>query len=377
MRLLEPITIRGMQLRNRIVMPAMQVFIGIRGRRARAYYAERARGGVAAIIVAPISVDLFVRDEAWGQPGAVASFVDGLRALTAAVHDAGGKLGLQLWHGNRFPAGIGEAVDSPNTDVPGERVAPSAKDDMRQLSLDEIRSVVTQFAIAAVRCQEAGFDFIELHGAHGYLLCQFFSPIDNQRTDKYGGDLSRRMRLGLECVTAVRRAVGEDYPLFFRLAAEEKRAGGISLANSIDYALELQSAGVDVLNVSIGAGDFADWVPPKKSPEGTFVPQAAAIKSKVRVPVIAVGRIHRVELAESILAQGKADLVALGRQSIADPFWPQKVMEGRTQEIIACDSCNTSCVTGLIEAMASGKSLCRHNDRAGKEWEIPLPGDQP
>ena len=369
MRLLEPITIRGMQLRNRIVMPAMQVFIGVRGRRARAYYTERARGGVAAVIVAPISVDLFVRDEAWGQPGAVASFVDGLRPLTAAVHEAGGKLGLQLWHGNRFPAGMGEAVDSSNADSPGERVAPSARDDMRQLSVDEIGSIVSQFATATLRCQEAGFDFVELHGAHGYLPCQFFSPIDNQRTDGYGGDLSRRMRFGLECVAAVRGAVGDDYPLFFRLATEEKRPGGIALADSIEYALELERAGVDELNVSIGAADFSDWVPPKKFPEGTFVPQAAAIKRKVHVPVIAVGRIHRAELAESILAEGKADLIAMGRQLIADPFWPQKVMEGRTQEIIACDSCNTNCVADL----ASGKSLCRHNERAGKESEIPLP----
>ncbi len=369
MRLLEPITIRGMQLRNRIVMPAMQVFIGVRGRRARAYYTERARGGVAAVIVAPISVDLFVRDEAWGQPGAVASFVDGLRPLTAAVHEAGGKLGLQLWHGNRFPAGMGEAVDSSNADSPGERVAPSARDDMRQLSVDEIGSIVSQFATATLRCQEAGFDFVELHGAHGYLPCQFFSPIDNQRTDGYGGDLSRRMRFGLECVAAVRGAVGDDYPLFFRLATEEKRPGGIALADSIEYALELERAGVDALNVSIGAADFSDWVPPKKFPEGTFVPQAAAIKRKVHVPVIAVGRIHRAELAESILAEGKADLIAMGRQLIADPFWPRKVMEGRTQEIIACDSCNTNCVADL----ASGKSLCRHNERAGKESEIPLP----
>jgi 2,4-dienoyl-CoA reductase-like NADH-dependent reductase (Old Yellow Enzyme family)/thioredoxin reductase len=342
MKLFEPLVVRGMALRNRIVMPPMLVGVGYRGQRARSYYGERAKGGATAITVAGTSVDLFVSDEAWGRPGGVAAFAEGARLLTETVHQAGAKIGVQLWYGNRFPAGAGEA------DGRGVAVAPSPRGEMRALTISEIEEIISRFARGATQAREIGFDYAEVHGAHGYLFCQFFSPADNHRNDKYGGDLAGRMRLGVECVRAMRQAVGEHYPLFFRLGAWEDRPGGITIEDSTKFAVELERAGVDVLDISVGAtsqpGSAVASGPGQ--PEGTLVPYAAAIKEKVGVPVIAVGRIKTSAFAESILTQGKADLIAIGRQLIADPFWPQKVAEGKEDEIVPCISCNVCMDTG-------------------------------
>jgi 2,4-dienoyl-CoA reductase-like NADH-dependent reductase (Old Yellow Enzyme family)/thioredoxin reductase len=342
MKLFEPLIVRGMVLRNRIVMPPMLVGVGYRGQRARSYYGERAKGGAAAITVAGTSVDLFVSDEAWGRSGGVAAFVEGAHLLTETVHQAGAKIGVQLWYGNRFPAGAGEA------DGRGAAVAPSPRGEMRALTILEIEEIISRFARGAAQAKEIGFDYAEVHGAHGYLVCQFFSPADNHRTDKYGGDLAGRMRLGIECVRAMRQAVGEHYPLFFRLGAWEDRPDGITIDDSTRFAVELEKAGVDVLDISVGAttqpGSSAISGPGE--PEGTLVPHAAAIKKKVGVPVIAVGRIKTPAFAESVLVNGKADLVAIGRQLIADPFWPQKVAEGKEDEIVPCISCNVCMDTG-------------------------------
>ncbi len=370
MKLFEPLVVRGMVLRNRIVMPPMLVGVGYRGQRARSYYGERARGGAAAITVAGTSVDLFVSDEAWGRPGGVAAFAEGARLLTETVHQAGAKIGVQLWYGNRFPAGAGEA------DGRGVAVAPSPRGEMRALTISEIEEIISRFARGAVQAKEIGFDYAEVHGAHGYLFCQFFSPANNHRTDKYGGDLAGRMRLGIECVRAMRQAVGEHYPLFFRLGAWEDRPDGITIDDSTEFAVELERAGVDVLDISVGAttqpGSAVASGPGQ--PEGTLVPYAAAIKKKVGVPVIAVGRIKTSAFAESVLVNGKADLVAIGRQLIADPFWPQKVAGGKEDEIVPCISCNVCMDTG-----PRGSGLrCSVNASVTKEMEYQIkPAEKP
>ncbi|MFH1489786.1 MAG: NADH:flavin oxidoreductase, partial [Pseudomonadota bacterium] len=336
MKLFEPLVIRGMELKNRIVMPPMQVSLGLTNRRAKAYYLERAKGGAGTIIIAATSVDLFLEDAAWGRPGAAVRLIESMQSFTAEVRETGAKIGVQIWHGNQIPAGSG----MPNQ--PGaESAAPSAVDDMRALTLDEIRTIIDKFARASEKAKESGFDFLELHGAHGYLLCQFLSGADNKRTDEYGGDMHGRMRFGLGTVKAVRKAVGEDFPVFYRLGAEEKRAGGITLRQSKQFAAELEKAGVDVVDVSIGRFNGRRGAPNKRAKMGTYIYLSEAIKKSVNIPVIGVGRINTPEVAESILDQGKADLVAIGRQLIADPFWPKKVMEGRFEEVVTCESCNT------------------------------------
>jgi len=216
----------------------------------------------------------------------------------------------------------------------------------------------------------AGFDFVELHGAHGYLLSQFFSPAFNHRTDEYGGSLAGRMRFGLECVSATRAAVGENYPIFFRLGAWEDMADGIKIEEAVRFATELEKAGVDVIDVSVGhlEGPGFGASPAPDKPMGTFANLAEAIKKKVTVPVMAVGRINTPEVAETLLAEGKADLVAVGRQLIADPFWPGKVAAGQFEDVVPCISCNVC----LDTAFTAGEVKCSVNASLVKEAEYAL-----
>lgn len=364
MRIFDPITICGMRLKNRVIMPAMQVNVGFRSKNALAYHTERARGGVGAIIVAATSIDQFLLDGVWGKTGRSSRFTADAAILSDAVHEAGAKIGIQLWHGNRYPSGIGMF------DTRGEAVAPSPRENMRQLSLDEIRAIVHKFALAAVAAKMAGYDFVEFHGAHGYMPCQFFSPAFNQRNDEYGGDLEGRMRFGLECVRAIRSAVGKNYPLFYRLGAWEDRPDGIKLDEAIIFAESLEKAGVDVLDVSVGSLVAAGFgaTPGPDCPHGTFVHLAEAVKARVKVPVMAVGRINSPDLAESILAEGKADLIAIGRQLIADPYWVDKVASNQSQYIVPCLSCNLC----LDSAFSMGELRCSCNPLFGKEGEYSL-----
>jgi 2,4-dienoyl-CoA reductase (NADPH2) len=366
MKLFEPLTIRGMVVKNRIVMPAMQLVLGLRNRRVRAYYLERAQGGAGTIIMAATSVDLFIDDEAWGRPDGVAKFIESMKSFTEEIREAGARIGIQLWHGNQLPAGSGMLNVTS-----GELIAPSAIANMREATVSEIRSITHKFSLASEKAKESGFDFIEFHGAHGYLLCQFFSGADNKRKDEYGGDIYGRMRFGLEVVKTTRQAVGDDFPIFYRIGAEEKRAGGTTLRQSKLFAAELEKAGVDVFDVSIGSDPSRRASPTKRAKMGTFVHLADAIKQNVKVPVMAVGRINTPEVADLILTQEKADLVGIGRQLIADPFWPRKVKEGRFEEIVACESCNTCFRPMLSGKWKPGDPICKVNERAGREVDIP------
>jgi len=363
MKLFEPLTINGMTLKNRIVMAPMQLQLGLTNRRARAFYLARAKGGVGAIIMCATSVDFFIEDSVWGRPNGVALFVERMRSFTEEIRQTGAKIGIQLWHGNQWPAGTGETI-------PGaEQVAPSAKDDRRALTVAEIERIIGKFAQAAGTAQSAGFDFVEIHGAHGYLVCQFFSGADNQRTDCYGGDLEGRMRFGLAIVEAMRQTVGGKFPIIYRLGAQEKRPGGITLRQSRAFAKQLQEAGVDAFDISIGlpVGKTMNASPGPRAKMGTYVPLAEAIKKEVTVPVMAVGRINRPEVAEAILTEGRADWIGIGRQLIADPQWPLKVSEGRSKEIVVCKSCNTCFQPLLGTRWKFGDPLCKVNPEAGRE----------
>src|SRR4030043_310649 len=253
--LFTPITIKGLEIKNRIIMAPLQLGLGFRSQRARAFYLERARGGAGAITLPATAVDILASDEAWGKSGALASFLQGLSSLAADIHNAGARVGIQLWHGFHFPAGL--------SGVQGEPIAPSATGEARELKASEIKVIVGKFAAAAASAKEAGMDFVDIHGAHAYLLHRFFSPLDNQRSDKYGGSVEKRMTFALECVKSIRQAVGEGYPLFWRLSAEDGVAGGITLEQSAKLAKALEKAGVDVIDVSFGRG-FGQGMPLKK-----------------------------------------------------------------------------------------------------------------
>ena len=371
MKIFEPITILNMEVPNRIVYPAIQMNMGLTNRRARAFYTERAQGGTGLLITANTAIDNLACEELWGGPEELDGFIGRLRRFTDQVHEAGSKIGLQLWQANRFPQGRGVQVAGNEADPEsGDRVAPSAMDDMRELTVPEIESIIYRFAKGSRNVREAGFDCVEIHGAHRYLACQFSAPEANQRNDKYGGDANRRMQFGLDLVKAVRAFVGPDFPILFRMGALEKN--GSIHPDSIAYARELERVGVDCLDISTAGYGRAPVSPGKRAKMGTLVFLAEAVKKHVTIPVISVGRINTPKIAEEILTEGQSDMVAIGRQLIADPFWPKKVKEGRFSAVVACDSCNINCYSPAFERkLPEGAPLCKENERVGREWEIP------
>lgn len=371
MKLFQPITIHGMKVPNRILFPAIQMNMGLNNRRARAFYAERAKGGAGLIITAATAIDNFASEELWGGEEGLAAFVNRLHTLTDEIHQIGSKIGVQLWQGHRFPQGRGQQIPGEkNSPESGDPIAPSAEEGSRTLTIPEIEAIIYRFAKAASTVHKAGFDCVELHGAHGYLLCKFTNPESNHRTDKYGGSPEGRMKFGLDTVRAVRAFVGPDFPVIFRLGALE--LNGELHPESLTYAQELEKAGADCIDVSSGGWGKYPVSPTKKNPMGTFTYLSEPIKKKVNIPVIAVGRINTPEIAGQILTKKQADMVAIGRQLICDPFWPKKVKENRFDEVITCDACNVNCYASVFKRrLPKNAPMCKHNVRVGKEWEIP------
>jgi 2,4-dienoyl-CoA reductase-like NADH-dependent reductase (Old Yellow Enzyme family) len=340
--LFDPLNIKGLQLRNRVVFAPVVTNFGLRGELPVKYYAERAKGGVGLVIVHGTPVDLFLNFD----------WVQRLQSLIDAVHSEGAKIAIQLWHGN---------------ELQGQPVAPSSQGTYHAIRREEIKTVVEKFAIAAFHCREVGFDGAEIHGAHGYFINQFFSPLTNHRNDEYGGSVEKRMRLPLELVRAMRKAAGERFLLLYRHSAVDGEPGGTLIEESVQLARALQTHWLDVIDVSAGQGQKGQLsIPEASAPEGTHADLAGRIKAAVSIPVVAVGRIQKRAVAERILEEGKADLIALGRQVLADPFWPQKLQEGREEEIILCTYCNF-----CTQEMRAGRPIsCPQNPRLGKEAEI-------
>lgn len=351
-----------MQLKNRIVMPAMMLNMEFNtNHRARAFYTERAKGGCSALILPLTSVDMLISDEVWGNRGNVAQYIEDCRRLVDDIHSDGAKVGIQLWHAKYLPSGLGP------DDTRGRPIAPSATGDRQELTTKEIDSIVAKYGPAASACKQAGFDFIEVHGVHSHLPCEFFSPLFNRRNDKYGGNVRRRMNFGLEVTKTIRSAVGNDYPVFFRLGVGGDRPDDTTLEEACQFAVELEKAGVDCLDISVimFSEPGLSNLPASDQPYGTFVPFAEAIKRRVSIPVIGVGRINKMEVAESILMEGKVDIVAVGRQLIVDPYWPQKVAAGKENEVRTCLSCNV-CIDAV---RANAEYRCAVNPFAGREAE--------
>lgn len=295
--------------------------------------------------------------------------VRGLRRLTTAVHAHDGKIGVQLQHGGRTaqPKTSGHPIMLVSH-VPG--VTPY--EESRVMDEEDIASVVTAYAQAAARAVESGFDLVELHAAHGYLLAQFLSPFTNRREDGYGGSFEKRLRFPLEVLQAVRTAVGPDYPVTIRLSVDEFMPGGMDLATASEIARILVARGVDALHVSVGLGETNHYtIPPSSITEGWNAERAATIRKAVNgaVPVMVAGRIVTRAVAEDILASGSADMVAMGRALIADPYLPNKFAAGMDADVLPCVSCNEGCVN----ALSRGEFVrCAVNPLAGCEEQYPL-----
>lgn len=392
--LLAPGRIGSMTLRNRTVVTAMGVNLadedGICGERIRAFHEEHARGGAGLIIMGVAGV-------AWPEGGnlprqvAISDdrFIPGLRALTEAVHAHGSKVAIQLHHGG-LVATEDRAEGRPMW-VPSYPVVKQG--DMEQgflehelkamfdpdlpeprlhvMTLDDIRTLVGKFAAAAERAQRAGFDGVEIHGGHGYIISEFLSPLTNQRDDDYGGSLENRARLLLEIIRAVRDTVGRDFPVWCKLdSAEFGQPEGISLADARRTAQLAQEAGVDAITVSAyhdtsrGALHSESNIP--HVPE-RLVANATAIKAAVDIPVITSGRIEP-DAADRHIAAGHFDFLGMGRKMLADPHLPRKLSENRPGDVRPCVYCY--CCVSQIYVRKSVK--CAVNPETAFERERAL-----
>jgi 2,4-dienoyl-CoA reductase-like NADH-dependent reductase (Old Yellow Enzyme family)/thioredoxin reductase len=366
----DEVVLGGKRLRNRTVMPAMGTGYGsLEGtvtERLVSYSRLRAEGGVGLLITEVCAV----HPNGKGMPSELCiyddSFIPGLQELTAAIRGAGAAAALQLHHAGRetFAAVIGEQPVAPSA------IASRAMgQEPRALSIGEIEEMVGCFAAAARRAREAGFDAVEVHGAHGYLVNQFISPYSNHRDDAYGGDDMGRFRFAREIVREIKREAGSDFPVIFRFSSTEAVRGGYELEYILPLLTLLEGEGVDALHVSCGVFDSPGnpTSPGMHHPSGINVERAAVVKERVGVPVIVVGKIHDPRMGEEIVAKGQADLVAFGRQHLADPLFLTKAKEGRYEDIRFCLSCNQGCIERLLFEMSS--ATCTINPSCGREWK--------
>lgn len=364
-KLFEPADIGGLNIRNRIAMLPMHLGYcenGVVGERIIDFYRERARGGAGLIIIGGCSID---EHEAYQGMVSIKdnSFIPGHRRLAAAVKAEGARACLQLFQPGRY-------ANSRLTGI--QPVAPSpfpsslTRETPREMTAEDIQQVIAAFAAAARRAVEAGYDMVEIIASAGYLISQFFSPVTNQRTDEYGGSFENRARFGEEVVRAVRREVGGDYPIMVRLSGHEFMPHGNTGREVALFARRLQEAGASAFNVTGGWHESRVPQITMNVPAGAYVYLAWEVKQAVEVPVIACNRINDPRLAESILRQGKADLIGMARGLLADPELPRKAREGRFQEIRKCIGCNQGC---LDEIFKGGSCRCLVNARAGREAE--------
>jgi 2,4-dienoyl-CoA reductase-like NADH-dependent reductase (Old Yellow Enzyme family)/thioredoxin reductase len=362
--LFEPIRIGRLQSKNRLLMSAMSIHFGVDERghvteQLIRYMVARAEGGAGMMLVGgggvhPGGVELPHLPALW-EDGCIPD----LRKLTQAVKPYDARIGMQIMHGGR-------------QSYHDQKVAPSAipapalaKGTPRELRADEIPVLVTAFGDAARRCREAGFDFIEVHGAHGYLISQFLAPNSNRRTDIWGGSFENRTRFMLEVLRDIRAKCGPDFTIGIRMNGEDYIDDGWGLEDACRLAPLLERAGADYLNVSAGVyGSRQLTIPSMYVEQGCFVHLAEAVKKRVSIPVIAVGRIKKPEMAEAIIRDKRADMIALGRSLLADPQWPNKARRGSVRTIRPCIGCCLGCIHAVFQLEPGG---CVVNPDVGRE----------
>ncbi len=365
------IKIHGMELRNRLLVPAMgSHLIGSDGYATDAfveYWAARARGGWGLLILEVAAVDPL--GDAGKSPALWDdSFIAGLQRVTDIAHQNGTKIAIQLQHAGRQTM---RAVIGTQPVAPSPIPCPVIKEMPRALSTEEVWDLVEKFGDAALRARKAGFDAIEIHGGHGYLVAEFMSAYSNKRTDIFGGSLSNRMRFPVEIIKNIRLKAGNDYPILFRLSWDEMVPGGRTLFESKAVARILEDAGADALDISSGVygSMYYHLQGPAALPPGYNLAATAEIKKSVSIPVIAVGALHDPHMAEDALATGIADLIGWGRQSLADPEAPNKLAGGRMEEIRPCIRCNQGCSGRVLK----GRHVtCILNPFTGREAEWKL-----
>ncbi|HPV50552.1 MAG TPA: FAD-dependent oxidoreductase [Smithella sp.] len=377
--LFSPFTINGMTLKNRAVMPPMATGYGNAdntvSERLLAYLERRAQGGTGLIITEVCAVD----PRGKGFPNEIGvwsdDFIGALSRIPAALHRHGAKAALQLHHAGRetFEAVLGKKPEAPSA-IPSAVLGQPCE----AMSLERIAEIVRAFAQAAGRARQAGFDSVELHGAHGYLLNQFLSPFSNNREDEYGGSEENRMRFILEVIAAARKAVGDDFPLWIRISADEMVRGGYDFSLMRRLAPRMVAAGVDAIHCSVGVYSTPGGlsIASMDTEPGFNLFRARALKEVVSVPIIGVGRINDPAMADQAIARGDADLISFGRQHLTDPDFIEKARRGSLEDIRRCTACNQGCIERLSFEMKS--TTCSFNPECGREYKGPvLPAGTP
>lgn len=367
--LFEPVRIGGLELENRAVMPAMGTGYGSSDgsvtERLVTYLARRAAGGAGLIITEVCAVDRRGK----GFPSEIGAwndeFIPSLARIPEAIHREGGRVALQLHHAGRetFEVFAGAMPEGPSP-VPSAILGQPVE----EMSLDRIVEVIEAYASAAGRAKRAGFDAVEVHGAHGYLIGQFLSPLANLREDDYGGSDENRARFAIDVVKAVRGAVGEGFPVIVRVSVEEMVRGGYDIEFTEWLAPVLSAAGADAIHASVGVyatpGNLT--IATMDTPSGFNLARARAMKQVVVIPVIGVGRINDPALADEAIGRGDADLISFGRQHLADPDFLTKARAGNGGDIRVCLACNQGCIERLSLEMKP--VTCSINPECGEEY---------
>jgi 2,4-dienoyl-CoA reductase-like NADH-dependent reductase (Old Yellow Enzyme family) len=328
--LLKPLQIGSLFLANRLVMPPMATAKAEPdGKVSQAlldYYDDKSRGGYIALVIIEHS---FISPDGKAHKNQLSvaedGVIEGLKELAGVIHRNGSKAVMQINHAG---CQADEEVIGTVAVGPSAVINPRRGNIPRELTQTEIAKIVQAFHDAADRVKKAGFDGVEIHAAHGYLLNQFLSPLTNKREDEYGGSLINRVRIHLEVIKAVRAAVGENFPILVRLGASDFIDGGTTIADSQIAAREFEKAGVDILDIS---GGFSGYIVPGLSGQGFFAPLTEAIKKVVSLPVILTGGITEAQAAEQLLAEGKADLIGVGRAILKDSKWAQEAIESMSK----------------------------------------------
>ncbi len=376
--LTSPITIAGIELKNRMVMSPLTTYgmtdrDGSSNERHRAYYEARARGGLGLIKVESAMVHM--SGKCWLSQLAIHEdrTIAGLAELARTIKKHGPAAIIQLHHGGRVAE---PELSGAQPIAPSPLPAAGSRNVPREMTIDEIEEIIEAFGQAARRAREAGFDGVELHMGTAYLLLSFISPAQNLRQDQYGADFDGRMRFPLRIIRRIRELAGEDYPIGARIVGSDYHDGGVDVPYAQRVARRLEQAGLAYLDVSAGQGPRAT----KDSPlamgygQGVFAHFCEAVKSVTSIPVMSVGRYYSLAAAEEVLAAGKADMIVFGRALIADPAFVAKSLRGAESKVIPCIGCQ-ACHGGASKGLGAS---CLLNPETGHEFELSIePAAQP
>ncbi len=364
--LFSPIYINQTEIKNRIVYPSMGLLYSLDGKlndRYFHYYSERAKGGAGIVTVGPVGIDalgLGIAGLSIAEDQAIPSFAK----LAKTIQGAGARAWIQLFHGGAYVKPI--QIGGQQALAPSTIYSEWSKSHARETTRDDIQNIQEAFVSSAERAKRAGFDGVEIIASAGYLICQFLSPLRNQRTDEYGGSFENRTRFVREIIEKMRLRLGPDYPITIRMAGNDFVPGSNTDLETPEFARVYEKAGIDAINVTGGWHETNVPQMTMSVPQGAFIYLAQTIKNVVSIPVMASNRISEPWLAEKIVRDGWADMVNLGRVLMADPYWPNKAQAGHPEQIAPCVACLQGC---MDEIMSIKPVKCMVNARLGFEGE--------